>query len=567
MREPGWHGHMAGCVTAFTQLEVIRMEVIQAKVNSRLLSKASRLFTGSLTGRIIEILQNARRAGATNVDITNRDGQVTVQDNGQGIADFAALLDLGRSGWDQTLESAEDPAGVGIFCLSPRELTIRSGCKRVVITEKAWTGEPVPVQETQDAVTGTTLVFRDDPWIFEAVEKHAVFTGMNVTVDGRPCAHEPFVSQAAVPHPELGCRIEVLKHESLGKWQGEFWHVQCRGNVLVNFHGQVVSLVYGPISESLVYLVDLTGEPTDIRMVLPARIQMIENAALESLKAVLEKEAYRHIQHRGRHQLKFSECVRAKELGIELPEAVPAFTVGLLRGEPDEPVAVTKPQDWPLAKCYRATDECLQKEEHNEANIHLLSALGTFDSPFVVVDISSAYDGYSWARLPTVDRVEVAVGKELVHEYLWCERIVAVESLQITVHTSDGRVFNSSAPMAIRETPKEENKACWSSLDVLVTPAAQEQLVPTDIWYHMGGWSEDGDTYDTQLASFEEQLEAFWAKLVGPGEHFRLKLLDCARSFPMNWLNISIESSGKVWISFKDGTAQMLQPPEISAVP
>jgi hypothetical protein len=46
-----------------------------------------------------------------------------------------------------------------------------------------------------------------------------------------------------------------------------------------------------------------------------------------------------------------------------------------------------------------------------------------------------------------------------------------------------------------------------------------------------------------------------------------LKLLDCARSFPMNWLNISIESSGKVWISFKDGTAQMLQPPEISAVP
>jgi hypothetical protein len=121
--------------------------------------------------------------------------------------------------------------------------------------------------------------------------------------------------------------------------------------------------------------------------------------------------------------------------------------------------------------------------------------------------------------------------------------------------------------MAIRETPKEENKACWSSIDVLVTPMAQEQLVPTDIWYHMGGWSEDGDTYETQLHDFEEGLEAFWAKLVGPGEHFRLKLLDCARSFPMNWLNISIESSGKVWISFKDGTAQMLQPPEVSTAP
>jgi hypothetical protein len=37
---------------------------IQATVNARLLSKATRLFTGSLEGRIIEILQNARRAGA-----------------------------------------------------------------------------------------------------------------------------------------------------------------------------------------------------------------------------------------------------------------------------------------------------------------------------------------------------------------------------------------------------------------------------------------------------------------------------------------------------------------------
>ena len=41
------------------------METIQAKVNQRLLTKADRLFTGSLNGRIIEILQNARRAGAT----------------------------------------------------------------------------------------------------------------------------------------------------------------------------------------------------------------------------------------------------------------------------------------------------------------------------------------------------------------------------------------------------------------------------------------------------------------------------------------------------------------------
>src|SRR5512147_1321768 len=102
------------------------METIQASVNVRLLSKANRLFTGTLEGRIIEILQNARRAGATQVEISNLDGWVTVRDNGAGIDDFSKLLDLGGSGWEEALEASEDPAGVGLFSLAPREVTIRS---------------------------------------------------------------------------------------------------------------------------------------------------------------------------------------------------------------------------------------------------------------------------------------------------------------------------------------------------------------------------------------------------------------------------------------------------------
>jgi len=71
-----------------------KMETIQAKVNPKLLSKASRLFTGAMDGRIIEVLQNTRRAGATEVEITNKDGFVTVQDNGGGIEDFSTLLEI-----------------------------------------------------------------------------------------------------------------------------------------------------------------------------------------------------------------------------------------------------------------------------------------------------------------------------------------------------------------------------------------------------------------------------------------------------------------------------------------
>ena len=540
------------------------METIQAKVNPRLLSKAERLFTGTLDGRIIEILQNARRAGATEVHITNEDGRVTVRDNGRGITDFSALLDLGRSGWDERLENAEDPAGVGVFCLAPREVCIASGDRKVVIKDKGWTGEPVQVQMMDETIKGTTLVFQDEPWLFETVEKHAVFTSMRVAVDGKGCSSEPFVSTQAVTHPELGCQIEVLERTALSRWHGEWKHSYYAENVLVNFHGQVVLLTYTPVSEHLQFLVDLTGEPTGIRLMLPARTRLVENEAFTLLRAAIEEEAYRYIQKRGSHQLKFSEYCRAKELGIELPEAEPAFRVGLLTGEPVEPVAVVKPADLPLAKCYRMGEVCADEDEQNEANAHLLSALGKFAEPFVVVDIQPAYDGYSWAKLGTVEQVEVKAGKQIASQYLWCEMLVAVESLEITAHTSDGRTFTSAVPMAVRDHASDD-RGSWIGTDVLVTVAAREHLDPTDIWYHLGGWSDDGDTYDTQLASFEEQLNLFWADVIGPGEYLRSKLLDCLRDFRIEWQSVSIESNGKVWISYKDGTAKMLQPPELSA--
>ena len=541
------------------------MQTIRAQVSKRLLSKAERLFTGAVEGRIIEILQNARRAGATEVQITNGNGQVTVRDNGRGIADFAALLDLGRSAWDDLTEYAEDPAGVGVFCLAPREVCITSGGKQAVVKGKGWTGAPVEVLATDHPCKGTELVFSDQPWVFETVQKHAVFSGLNVTVDGQPCAQESFISSTAALYAELGCRIEVRERNALSQWHSQWKRSYYAEDVLVNFHGQVVPFTYAPVGEHLQFLVDLTGDPTGIRLMLPARVQLVQNEALEALKAAIEKEAYRYIQSRDTHTLKFGEYLRAKELGIALPEAEPVFRVGLLSGEAVEPVEVTRPKDFPLAKCYRLGKECRDADEANEANAHLLSALGTFESPFVVVDISPAYDGYGWARLPTIEHIEVKAGKEIRSQYLWCERLVAVEDLQITAHTSDGRAFTSAVPMAICEYARAEGPNTWVGTGVLVTPAARDQLSPSYIWFHLGGFSEDGDTYDTQREDFEEQLNRFWAELIGPGEYLRQRLLDCVRGFDIKWRHISIESSGKVWITCEDGTAQMLQPPEISS--
>ena len=190
-------------------------EVICAKVNPRLLTKSERLFTGTVDGRIIEILQNARRAGATEVRIINKDGFVTVQDNGSGIEDFQKLLDLGGSGWDEKMEAGEDPAGVGLFSLAPREVTIISGNRKTVIDKDGWTGKPVEVTQTSETIKGTIVKFHDEkPWDMELVEKHAVFAGIKVVVDGKYCHQMPFCSDEAVYYENPGCRIEVVNEIS-----------------------------------------------------------------------------------------------------------------------------------------------------------------------------------------------------------------------------------------------------------------------------------------------------------------------------------------------------------------
>ena len=392
------------------------MRTIQAMVNPRLLSKANRLFTGTLEGRIIEILQNARRAGATKVEIINQDGHVTVHDNGEGIDDFSRLLDLGGSGWEETLESSEDPAGVGLFCLAPRQVTIRSNGKGAMVSDNGWTGAPVEIRHDPDPVQGTVLRFQDEEWASAAVDRNAVFCRMDVTVDGKPCPKMPFISDQASVHAGLGCRIEVRESQDLDPW-----HNSCKrssyhsDNVLVNFHGQVVAFDCHPVSEHhLHFLVDMTGEPTDIRMMLPARTRLVENEAFEDLKNALELEAYRYFQRRGHHRLPYKEYLRAKELGIHLPEAKPTFSVGLLGGgDPPDPVAVVMSEGFRLAQCYRFDANFKDGEESDEANVHLLAALGTFKGPFVPVSIHRRYNGYSWAKLPRIGKVEVSVGKEL----------------------------------------------------------------------------------------------------------------------------------------------------------
>jgi len=319
----------------------------------------------------------------------------------------------------------------------------------------------------------------------------------------------------------------------------------------------VIANTFQPVSGDLVALVELTGEPTGIRLMLPARTALYENEVLAELKAAIEIEVYRYIQKQGQHSLSYKHYLRAKELGINLPEAQETFATGLLTGDSPEPVAVTMPEDFPLAKCYRINPKLAKASETHEANIHLLAALGTFKIPLVPVKISANYEGYSWAKLPTVDKIEVKAGKELGKGSNYSGEWIAVKSLEITAHTSDAKVFASKVCMAI-VPPDQTNNQNWEE-DVYLTSESQEQIDAAEIWYHQGGFNDEGDTYDTQRIDFEKELELFWSNILGPGQYLRRQILESLYGLEIDWQKITIDADKTVTLQMKDGSKKVLE--------
>lgn len=64
-----------------------------------------------------ELAQNAQRAGASKLDITLQNGLLTAGDNGEGADRAEPLLVLANSEWNETVEQDQMPAGWGLFSL------------------------------------------------------------------------------------------------------------------------------------------------------------------------------------------------------------------------------------------------------------------------------------------------------------------------------------------------------------------------------------------------------------------------------------------------------------------
>lgn len=313
------------------------MSMIRAAISPTILSKADRLFRNDDTGIFIELLQNARRAGAKVVDVqivpledSSSVSKVIFHDYGSGIDDFQKLLTLGDSDWDADVSRSEDPAGMGFFSLCHSEVEVWSGHQRVVLSKEVFLGSAeAEVERTENLVPGTRIVFtRSSPAapLLNTIKSVSKFGPLEVIVNGEPAEREDFLEGAL--HREIIDGIEVGFGTSFRweyGWKANNW----------NFHGALIHHSTNPIPGLLTQ--DSSGrweiqklqarfnvlEVGRVKLQLPDRRAIVEDNQFKEFERKVRAAGFRFFVTQERHVLSFSLWEEARGFGITLPEASP----------------------------------------------------------------------------------------------------------------------------------------------------------------------------------------------------------------------------------------------------
>ncbi|MBB6143695.1 hypothetical protein HNQ77_001644 [Silvibacterium bohemicum] len=313
------------------------MSTIRAQISPTILSKADRLFRNDDAGVFVELLQNARRAGANRVDIRIEQlpgdacvSRVTFHDNGGGIDDFQKLLTLGDSDWTTDVRDAEDPAGMGFFSLCHSAVEVWSGHQRVVLSRDVFLGSlEAQVVSTKKKVPGTRIVFTRDASVnllVSAARRVSEFGPIEVFINSDQVDRHDFLEGAQ--HREIIDGIDVGFGTSF-RWQFGF------NDENWNFHGALIREAFDSIpgllrldqfgrwqTESLRARFNVL-EVGRVKLQLPDRRAIVQDERLREFERKVRAAAYRFFGTQDHHALAFAHWTEAQSLGVALREAAP----------------------------------------------------------------------------------------------------------------------------------------------------------------------------------------------------------------------------------------------------
>ena len=485
--------------------------VIRSEVDPAAITKVTRLFNNMLGDVLAELLQNARRASATCVAIT-LDGEgsetwLSVSDDGAGIADPSVILALGRSGWNDDVAQREDPAGMGVFSLAGRDVEIHSCANddgsgwMVRVAADAWEARtPIPVTAI-DRPRGTTIRFQlDTRWhesLDMAAKAAALYCPIPVTLHGEALPQQDWLAGAEAVIEDAGVRIGLFNDLRA-----------TRFSPCINFHGVIVTATLPSIGEkrrNWWARVDIVDAPA-LQLVLPARKEMVENAALEALRDAVRRAIYRHIQSLGSHRLAFEQWQEADALAIVLPEAeplLPAWSPATADTNNRSAVVNVVPAGHHIIVdgFEPAFEQCMA---------FALQKDGRYDGLLSEPDDTMA--GYSWYdRLPHIVRLRFEVERDGETAVLDpCEfpglESGPVDRLTLVLEFSgEGmEALRIPAPVAI----EFDEGTHWSFEEASILLASRDALKPAELVELLEGAcfspsdDRDADSWDTQHSRF-----------------------------------------------------------------
>ena len=317
------------------------------------LSRAPQMFDQSAATVVSELLQNARRAGATAVDVSvvgpASDEIVVFEDDGCGVEDFRNLVTFGRSGWDDAAPD-EDWAGMGVFALASRGCKVSSRGRSVDITPEVFIGRasasPVPAPyrhgtRIEFPVSGPDMrsgTLRDVDQLRLALRHEAFYCPMAVTLDGERVTQRPFLEHATQVVTIEGVRVgfydeksrilrDVRKELSFftparrkaGKVTGRTTHAPMA--LAISFGGHVVKadLMQDSPASEWTALAEI-GDGARIRLKLPTRDGVILDEAFSAFLTAVRLESIRLSATRGSRRLSMKEVAFARGHGIDIAD-------------------------------------------------------------------------------------------------------------------------------------------------------------------------------------------------------------------------------------------------------
>lgn len=220
-------------------------------VDEKTLRKNLRFAFANFYTVVQELLQNARRAGATQIDVeyNREDKRLVVSDDGCGLKDFSILLRYAASGWTDDVASAELPFGMGFLAAvyAAKEVLVVSGQRQLRFDSAALLeGASFPVTAADHPVQGTRLELlgvslQDADTVLESIARgYAVpinYNGRKLTrshaadFDGRSF-HPTTVGLISIPPTNPTSETYVYLQGLLVYQDGTYWRNEARATVV-----------------------------------------------------------------------------------------------------------------------------------------------------------------------------------------------------------------------------------------------------------------------------------------------------------------------------------------------